>query len=226
MTDGTSAEGDFGSGYFEAGAVRRSRPLTRSLYESLAFSWAERHEPRLATGAGRRALEIGCGFGYVAELLAERGYRVLATDVSPFAIERARGEIARPEVELLVWDATRPPPFPGGFDLVVAFEVVEHLVDPDAALRSWRSLLAPGGALLVTTPNRHGPASRHWRDPTHVSVRGAAAWRRALAASGPWASTRVGAAQAVPYAWRVSGRMRLFPLPLVGAALRLLAIAP
>jgi 2-polyprenyl-3-methyl-5-hydroxy-6-metoxy-1,4-benzoquinol methylase len=151
----------FGEEYFQAGAVRKSRALTRSLYESQVLRWLERVHPDTLPGSGERALEVGCGYGYAAELLAEHGYRVTGTDVSEHAIRRAGREVGHPDVDFLVWDATTPPPFDGSFRLITAFEVVEHLADPEAAIRAWHRLLAPAGTLVLTTPNRFGPASRH-----------------------------------------------------------------
>jgi 2-polyprenyl-3-methyl-5-hydroxy-6-metoxy-1,4-benzoquinol methylase len=214
----------FGAEYFRAGAVRRSRALTRSLYESQVLRWLERVRPDMLPGYGARALEIGCGYGYAAEMLAERGYRVTASDISEHAIEHARRDVDRPAVEFHLWDATTPPPFEGGFRLITAFEVVEHLADPEAAIRTWHGLLAPAGTLVLTTPNRLGPASRHWLDPTHVNVRHASHWRRALVASAPWAQIRIGAVQFLPLVWKLDGVMRSMPLPGIGATLRIMAV--
>jgi 2-polyprenyl-3-methyl-5-hydroxy-6-metoxy-1,4-benzoquinol methylase len=213
----------FDGDYFEAGVLRRSRALTQSLYEGSVFSWLSRLRPDLAHGHGQRALEIGCGYGYCSELFATRGYRVTATDISPHAILRAREEPSRENVEFAVWDATEESPFNEHFALVAAFEVIEHLIDPEAAFAAWHGLLSPGGALVLTTPNRFGPASRHWRDPTHVNVRSAKSWRRALMASGLWADIRIGPVQWIPYVWRLDHKMRSVPLPVVGATLRILA---
>jgi SAM-dependent methyltransferase len=214
----------FGVEYFEAGVLRRSRPLTRSYYDRAVYGPLHRRYPQLRRDAPRRALEIGCGFGYAAELLADRGYSVVATDISEHAIERARADVRHPAVEFESWDATRPAPFEGGFDLVAAFEVVEHLEDPGAAIATWRQLLAPGGVLVLTTPNRISPASRHRRDPTHVSVQGPQGWRRTVAGAGPWSEVRVDALQWVPYTWHLDGVMRVVPLPLLGASLRIAAV--
>ncbi|MHB8469963.1 MAG: class I SAM-dependent methyltransferase [Gaiellaceae bacterium] len=215
---------DFDAAYFDAGPLRSSRSMTRSLYERSIFRWLEVERPAALNGAGRRALEIGCGFGYAAELFAERGYSVLATDISPHAIKTARAEISRPEITFSVWDATTSLPLPETFDLIAAFEVVEHLAAPAKALGAWFDLLKPGGLLLLTTPNRFGPASRHWRDPTHRSVQGARGWRRTLESSAAWDPIRIGSVQWIPFTWRLNGVMRMVRFPLVGAGLRILAV--
>lgn len=213
----------FGSEYFEAGVLRRSRSLTESLYNSVALAWLERHRPDLLAGNDRRGLEIGCGYGYCSELLARRGYEVLGTDISPHAIAEANRQRTQEHAQFVVWDATTPPIFDPPFDLVIAFEVIEHLDAPEAAIRSWYDLLSADGALLLTTPNRYGLAGRPWKDPTHVNVRTGRAWRRALRALAPWADVRVESVQWVPYMWRINHVMRSISLPLIGSTLRILA---
>jgi SAM-dependent methyltransferase len=213
----------FGEGYFERGELRRSRELTTSTYRNLVFSWLGQRWPERLNGSGRRALEIGCGYGYVTEMLAHQGYDATGVDISAHAIERARRTEHADDVRFEVWDATLPPSFPERFDLIVALEVIEHLEDPESALRAWAALLAPGGALLCTTPNRHGPASRYWRDPTHVNVRSVGHWRRSFESCGDFADVTADVVQWVPGLWRLQHEMRFFPLPAVGAQVRILA---
>jgi SAM-dependent methyltransferase len=104
----------------------------------------EHHEPK-------RILEIGCGEGAFASRLAQWGeYVGLEPDVRSFSVARerlarlGRGEVRNVDFENFAADAN--------FDLVCAFEVIEHLVDDRAALTEWSTLLAPGGFLLVSTP--------------------------------------------------------------------------
>jgi ubiquinone/menaquinone biosynthesis C-methylase UbiE len=110
--------------------------------------------------AGERVLDAGCGTGYLAAgLRRARPYVVVVgTDLSAGMLGSARAAGAEPLVQA---DATRLPFAPGSFDLVVARGVLHHLPDVAAALREWRRLLAPGGAVvLVSEPTpaveRHG----------------------------------------------------------------------
>jgi 2-polyprenyl-3-methyl-5-hydroxy-6-metoxy-1,4-benzoquinol methylase len=213
----------FDADYFSEGRVRQSRQLTRTLYEGQVRAWLRRKAPQALQGANRQALEIGCGYGYASELLAEQGYRVLGTDISVHAIERARQEVSVPGVEFDVWDAGTEQ-LTGQFDLIMALEVIEHLPDPDSALKSWAGLLCSGGVLVCTTPNRLGPLSRWKRDPTHINVRSERAWRRTFADASDWQQLSIGAVQFVPWTWRIDGVMRTVPLPLAGSSLRIVAI--
>jgi 2-polyprenyl-3-methyl-5-hydroxy-6-metoxy-1,4-benzoquinol methylase len=220
----TAAGTDFGEAYFERGPLRHSKQLTQSAYRNLALLWLGRSQPQLLRGHGRSALEIGCGYGYATELFADLGYKTIGTDLSAHAIERARSEVHRDDVSFEVWDATTAWPSSTTFDLIAAFEVVEHLADPRAAIENWYALLNPGGALLFTTPNRFGLASRYWLDPTHLNVLTPQRWKAIVSGAGSWSRVVVRSAQFVPFVWRRDGVMRFISLPVLGANLRVLAV--
>lgn len=102
----------------------------------------------------KRVLDIACGAGYGAECLARTAASVTAIDLAPDAAAAARHSYGAPSINFLAADARRLP-FPGAsFDLIVAFEVIEHLDNPHDLLAEARRLLAPGGQFVVSTPNR------------------------------------------------------------------------
>ncbi len=100
------------------------------------------------------ALEVGCGTGTFARLLAERCEGVLALDLSPRMVEAARSK-GRPNVEYLVADAASRE-FPSeGFDCVASIATLHHLpLGP--MLAKMRDALRPGGTLLVLDLYRAG----------------------------------------------------------------------
>jgi 2-polyprenyl-3-methyl-5-hydroxy-6-metoxy-1,4-benzoquinol methylase len=103
-------------------------------------------------GKRLRIVDLGCGNGYFANLLAERGHDVVALDNSEDGI-RIAGE-AYPKVTfhcISVYDDLVGK-IGSGFDVVVASEVIEHLFDPRAFLENARTLLASDGQLILTTP--------------------------------------------------------------------------
>jgi SAM-dependent methyltransferase len=105
---------------------------------------------QLAVGA--RVLDVGCGVGYGAQLLARSGAReVTAFDLSAEAIGHAREFYADPVVTFHVRDATDFA-FDGTFDLVTCFELIEHVPDQEAVFRCIKAALAPGGVLVMSTP--------------------------------------------------------------------------
>jgi ubiquinone/menaquinone biosynthesis C-methylase UbiE len=105
---------------------------------------------------GERALDIGCGRGAVAILLARAvlpSGTLDAIDVSPAMVEHTkallRGEGLDARVQVM--DATDPQLPPASFDLVASSLVLFFLPDPPAALARWVTLLAPGGRIGLTT---------------------------------------------------------------------------
>jgi SAM-dependent methyltransferase len=105
-----------------------------------------------AIGAGKPCLVVGCGLGDDAELLAERGYDVVAYDISATAIDGCRARFPASEVEYVVADALAPlAPWLGHFALVFESYTLQVL-PPDArarALRAIASTVGPEGRLLV-----------------------------------------------------------------------------
>lgn len=99
---------------------------------------------------GDRFLEIGCGTGYVLRALArECGLRVTGAELYSEGLEHARVRV--PEAELVELDA-REMPYEEEFDLVGAFDVLEHVDDDFGVLRGLRRALRPGGQMLLTVP--------------------------------------------------------------------------
>lgn len=104
---------------------------------------------------GKTALDVGCGAGLLAEPLARLGARVTAIDASPEVIAVAREHSTRSElaIDYLAGDVQQ---FDGRFDLVTCMEVIEHVADPAEFLNALAQRLAPGGLLVMSTPNATG----------------------------------------------------------------------
>jgi SAM-dependent methyltransferase len=108
-------------------------------------------------GAGR-ALDVGCGNGNHLRRLAALGFRARGLDVSPRAVALCRA--AGLDVDEGTLEDARLPA--ASFDLVVASHVLEHLRDPRAFLAEAARVLAPGGVLVVKTPNADALARRRF----------------------------------------------------------------
>lgn len=106
-------------------------------------------ESILGPGNGRRVLDIGCGNGYLGEILAARGYRVTGVD------RPGTGAPGFPErVELVEGDLDfGMPPVGGPFAFVLCADILEHLRDPLKLLREIRPLLENDGRLVASLPN-------------------------------------------------------------------------
>jgi SAM-dependent methyltransferase len=132
---------------------------------------------RFAAGmaAGKRVLDAGCGEGYGASLLAAHAERVLAVDRDE-AVAIASSRYRDPRLAFRALDLMALPTLGERFDLVVSFQVIEHLPDPTGFLRALAACTAPGGTLVVTTPNRLMSVSenpyhlREWTAPELASL--------------------------------------------------------
>jgi 2-polyprenyl-6-hydroxyphenyl methylase/3-demethylubiquinone-9 3-methyltransferase len=103
--------------------------------------------------AGKSALDVGCGAGLLAEPLARLGAMVTAIDAAAELIAVAKAHAAGQGLPIDYRQAAVED-IGGSFDLVTSMEVIEHVADPAAFLRSLAARLAPGGLLILSTPNR------------------------------------------------------------------------
>ena len=102
---------------------------------------------------GKSALDVGCGAGLLAEPLARMGGQVTAVDAAPELIAVAKAHAAGQRLSI-DYRAVGVEELSGTFDLVTAMEVIEHVADPAAFAASLAARLAPGGLLILSTPNR------------------------------------------------------------------------
>ena len=119
---------------------------------------------------GKRVLDVGSGEGFGAALLSERAASVLGIEIDATTIEHSRLNYAGGTLEFRQGSATELDRLPAGsVDVVVAFEIIEHVADHEAVLRGFEHVLAPGGLVIVSTPDRaaYAQASEH-ANPFHV----------------------------------------------------------
>jgi SAM-dependent methyltransferase len=102
----------------------------------------------------KRVLDVGCGAGYGSAELANTATSVTGIDLSPEAISHADENYSRPNITFQQASATQLPFPEASFDLVVAFEVIEHLPDWQLLIAEARRVLSPGGQFVVSTPNK------------------------------------------------------------------------
>ncbi|TQL69397.1 methyltransferase family protein [Nocardioides albertanoniae] len=108
------------------------------------------------TGA-TRVLDVGCWTGEVGRILTERGCSVTGIEIDTEAARLAEKVLDRVVVADLDEKPLTELVEPGSFDVVIFADVLEHLVDPRAALEQARELLAPGGRVVISIPNvTHG----------------------------------------------------------------------
>src|SRR3954462_5681392 len=127
--------------------------------------------------AGRRVIDMACGEGYGADLLAARAASVVGVDANPEAHEHARLRYQRSNLRFardLVESFAEP------CDAVVFLQTIEHVEDAGAILEHFKSMLTPGGVAFVSTPNLltlAPPGAEKSDNPWHVHEYRAAEFR-------------------------------------------------
>ena len=104
--------------------------------------------------AGKRVLDIGCGAGLLAEPLARMGGAVTGVDAAAENIGAARAHAAASGLAIDYRAGGIEAVAGERFDLVTAMEVIEHVRERAAFVRGLADALAPGGLLVLSTPNR------------------------------------------------------------------------
>jgi SAM-dependent methyltransferase len=139
---------------------------------------AQRETARLALariedqGRGRGALlDLGCWVGFLLAEAELRGWTATGVEPSEFASRYARERL---KLDVVTGELLRTPLPERGFDAVTMGDVIEHLIDPGAALQRIRALIAPGGVVWLTLPDAGSRLARtlgrRWWSvlPTHV----------------------------------------------------------
>lgn len=180
--------------------------------------------------AGKRVLDYGGGAGYMAVMCAERGAQVTLVDAEPNALETGMLLASKRGVEDRIHTICAEE-FPRSllgeqFELVILKDVVEHVPDDEALLRSFAACQDAGGRLLLSTHSRwslnfllEGTYQRWWRgeknwlgwDPTHLRFYTPRSLRRLLRRAG-YATRRWSGLYIIPYnivSWFLLGRRQI-----------------
>jgi SAM-dependent methyltransferase len=114
----------------------------------------------------KRVLDYGCGSGYGSAQIAASAAHVTAVDVAEDAVAYAREQFGRDNLVFKAIDPTQGLPFDdASFETVLSFQVFEHVTDTASYLSEIRRVLAPGGQLVLVTPDRSTrllPGQRPW----------------------------------------------------------------
>jgi ubiquinone/menaquinone biosynthesis C-methylase UbiE len=132
----------------------------------------------IAVNNSGRALDVATGGGHTAAWLAENGWTVTASDLSPAMLERATELAASKGValETILHEAENLPHESGTFQIVTCRVAAHHFSDPRAFVNESARVLAPGGVFLLidgSVPDGEPDAAdwihavEKWRDPSH-----------------------------------------------------------
>ncbi|MGQ0799359.1 MAG: class I SAM-dependent methyltransferase [Pseudomarimonas sp.] len=130
------------------------------LTHSASYDYAQPH------CRDKRVLDLGCGSGYGAARMATVAQSVIGVDVAADAVAFARARHSAPNLKFELAEADARLPFDDeSFDVVLSFQVIEHVVDEGAYLREARRVLRRGGLILIITPDRQHrllPGQKPW----------------------------------------------------------------
>jgi len=134
------------SDYKDYGYDNNLRPIHFNYLEPGLMKW-------LSIAKNKTILDIGCGNGYFVNELIAKGYKAYGIDASEKGIEQARKtnpdaffvmDVSSNELPSLLRSIK--------FDMIICTEVIEHLYDPVAFIKFCRSILSPGGEIMISTP--------------------------------------------------------------------------
>lgn len=130
------------------------------LRHEFAYNYVARELSR-----AERLIEVGCGAGYGAARLCAHAAQFVGLDVDSEVIAHAKAANVSTTAEFRVYDGVQIPFEDASFDIAVSFQVVEHVPDDVGYIAEIARVLAPGGRLYLTTPNRLtrvDPGRRPW----------------------------------------------------------------
>jgi 2-polyprenyl-3-methyl-5-hydroxy-6-metoxy-1,4-benzoquinol methylase len=171
--------------------------FSTNAYQDVSFAkysqywWSNRFYAILARRYGQRGttlLEIGSGLGHLVGQL-DGFFATAAVDVNHWALVQSKA--VAPRTLLQVASAEGLPFADGSFGVVIIKHVVEHLPHPEKAIAELGRVIAPGGALILATPNlaslsrpSKGDKWIGYHDPTHISLKPPSEWLSMLKEAG------------------------------------------
>jgi ubiquinone/menaquinone biosynthesis C-methylase UbiE len=171
--------------------------FSTNAYQDVSFAkfsqywWSNRFYAILARRYGQRGtrlLEIGSGLGHLVGQL-DGLFETVAVDVNHWAL--VQSQAVAPRTLLQVASAEDLPFADASFGVVIIKHVVEHLPHPAKAISELGRVLAPGGTLILATPNlaslsRPSKGTRWigYHDPTHISLKPPSEWLAMLKEAG------------------------------------------
>jgi 2-polyprenyl-3-methyl-5-hydroxy-6-metoxy-1,4-benzoquinol methylase len=118
---------------------------------------------------GKEVLDIACGEGYGANLMADIAAAVTAVDIDAAVIEKARIKYTKRNLSFVSCAATTTPFASQSFDIITCFETIEHLEEQDNLMQELKRLLKPDGLLFISTPDKRIYSGQSgYRNPYHL----------------------------------------------------------
>lgn len=213
----------FDKAYYESSRLRilSHEDSCIRCYSSGFFRMAFNFSPPIKDGYNKKALDVGCGLGYIPKFLKNLGYSVAGFDVSKYAITKAKELL--PDCQFITHNIQESFPFTSRFNLITCFEVLEHLEKPIDAIANCYNALDSRGIFIATTPNKYCPIRilKRDTDATHISIKSIRAWTDIFEQFN-WVSLKILCIQFVPFLIRMRKFIH-FNLPIIGYSILIFA---
>lgn len=143
--------GMYSKSYYEDGDVgyRGYVSIFNKYHDTFLKIFRRRHLDLIKRAGGRRLLEVGCAYGFLLDFLRSKDWEVTGIEISPLSSAYARDKLHLNVHTGSVESVDLPEE---SFDVILLLDVLEHLHRPYDTLRRIRSLIAPGGILVVQCP--------------------------------------------------------------------------
>jgi ubiquinone/menaquinone biosynthesis C-methylase UbiE len=101
----------------------------------------------------KRVLDVACGSGYGTRILSQKASNVVGVDINPDSIKYAKQHYSDKNIHYICSNATKIPVENNSFDVIVSYETLEHIIDPNAFLNETKRILKKDGIVIISTPN-------------------------------------------------------------------------
>ncbi|PYJ07559.1 MAG: hypothetical protein DMF06_15295 [Verrucomicrobia bacterium] len=128
--------------------------LVTTCHRPLAYEHLHRYAVAFGLAKDKRVLDIACGEGYGVNLLSFAASKVIGVDLDVETIAHASAKYRRGNVRFMQGACTKIPCDDQSIDLVTSFETIEHISEHEAFLSEIKRVLAPGGILIISSPDK------------------------------------------------------------------------
>jgi ubiquinone/menaquinone biosynthesis C-methylase UbiE len=128
--------------------------LVTTCHRPLIYEHLHRYALAFGLAKRKRVLDVACGEGYGANLLARVASKVIGVDLDAGAIAHAKAKYRRRNLHFVQGSCAEIPCDDHSMDLVASFETIEHISEHDQFLSEIKRVLAPGGILIISSPHR------------------------------------------------------------------------
>lgn len=101
-----------------------------------------------------KVLEIGFGDGYGTDIIAKSGASIVAVELDEESLKQAKEKYNSPNISFDLYDGVNLNYEPYSFDMIISYQVIEHVENVDLYLNNIKKMLKPNGIFMITTPSR------------------------------------------------------------------------